>query len=156
MQSRIDYLLGQYLEAERAAQQALALAKTTSEILEARSALALAIHDQSMQMIRADKAPDDALLREGREALRAVLAIEPGHPRAADLLLGIALLLGDGPTAQFAWRQYFRLPAERPGRGDPRSAWRHIGAHTPTFACAAHEPRAAYLPHRCPCSVPVL
>jgi hypothetical protein len=117
VRSRIYGLLGQYLEAEKAAQQALALAKTTSEILEARSALGLAVYDRSMQKILANEAPDDALLREGRAALRAVLAVEPGQPRAAELLLGIALLLGDGPTAQFAWRQYFRLPAEGPADG---------------------------------------
>ncbi|NLV31264.1 MAG: hypothetical protein GXY47_08915 [Acidobacteria bacterium] len=117
VQSRIHCLLGQYQEAEKAAQQALALAKTTSEILAARLALGLAVHDHSMRRFRAGEAPDDALLREGREALCAVLAVEPGQPRAAELLLGISLFLGDGPTAQFAWRQFFRLPAERPAVG---------------------------------------
>ncbi len=77
----------------------------------------LAVHDHSMQKIRGDETPDDALLREGREALRAVLVVEPGQTRAAELLLGIALLLGDGPTSQFAWWQFFRLPSDRPVEG---------------------------------------
>jgi hypothetical protein len=115
--SRIERESGNYAPARAAAQSAIRAARDKSEIRAAQLLLAWAAYDQLMDDARHQRAPEPRLVQAAYQTLSAMLAAEPADPEASMLLLGVALLHRDGPTALKAWRSYFSIPADQPAPG---------------------------------------
>ena len=49
--------------------------------------------------------------------MERVAAEEPGQIVPSEILLGLSLLLGEGPKALEAWRSYYRISEQFPARG---------------------------------------
>lgn len=105
--SRIDCEAGNYSEAQAAVRKAEELAEKDEDFKNAKIAFARATHDQAIQIFKQGLPINVNLLSEALKELKNILQKEPGEPSASELLLGISLLLNNGPEAMFAWRSYF-------------------------------------------------
>jgi hypothetical protein len=71
------------------------------------------IHDQNIDRVRNGKSVDKKQLAIASALLNKILDQQPGRPAPAELLIGVSLLLNDGPTMLKAWKSYFFIQDEK-------------------------------------------
>ncbi len=131
--SRIAREAGRYGDAFATARKALQAAETESERDAANSALCRAVLDEAAAAIANARQPDAIRLHEARRILSATLLEEPGEHQTSKALLGISLLQGDGPTALFAWRNYFHLRNGQAASGMLEEPYKNLNAVLPAW-----------------------
>lgn len=110
-EARLFLDAGDFPEARRSARQALNTATTSADNARARVAFARAVFEEVMALPPATRPSDElaAELREARDSMRQLVKKEPGLLEASRLLLGVALMGGDGPSALAGWRSYYLI-----------------------------------------------
>ncbi len=131
--SRIEREAKDFPRAREAAKRALSLALGHSDSLNARMALARAVHDETVHNVEEGKTVDRRSLQEASGLLSSMLEDEPGRPVSSQLLFGISLFLGDGPTALRAWYSYFHILPEEPIPAPLRESGRILSTLLPTW-----------------------
>ncbi len=108
---RLETERGRFEPARDAAQQALRVGMTVEVRREARIAAAQAVSSAAARARRggADEARLRPALRAARDTLREIVSDEFGLLPPSQSLLEAAVLLGDGPTAWWAWRSYYHV-----------------------------------------------
>lgn len=115
--SRIEREAGNLDEARAAAYEARQLARSDSQAKDAWIEFAKAVLEQAGACQRESCSQDYESQTEASAQLVGILDQEPGHREASSLLLGLALLLDDGPTALRAWRSYYHVPQGQSAQG---------------------------------------
>jgi hypothetical protein len=131
--SRIERESNHFLEAQGAARNALPFARGSTDTLNSQILLAQAIHDECVHCLKNIIPVNRDLLREASELLCSVLEKEPGQLLPCQLLLGVSLFLGDGPTALKAWQAYFHLLPNDTIPGTLKESARILYAMLPTW-----------------------
>lgn len=72
--------------------------------------------------------------------MERVAAEEPGQIVPSELLLGLSLLLGEGPKALEAWCSYYRISEQSPARGLLREPAEVLGRLLPQWTGEASSP----------------
>ena len=114
---RLELDAGRFDAAREAAAAAMKLAGTLSERTRAGAAFGTAVYRGAVEGVldrggpeAAPHPPGKERLAEASRVLMEALADEPGSLVPARVLIGIAILLEDGPSALRAWESYFRVP----------------------------------------------
>ena len=104
----IEEEAGHYTRALNAAKKATFLSEALSDKTLARYRYCRTIFKQAIHQHKTGIVDKQRLI-EGRAILQEIVRINPTHTNAAELLLGISLLLADGDTAWNSWLWYFRF-----------------------------------------------
>lgn len=131
--SRIAREAARYGDALFASRRALQLAETKSESKAARDAFCQAVLDEAAAAVAKGIQPARTRLEEARRTMSAALVEEPGEYRASQTLLGIALLLRDGPTALSAWRHNFQFRSGQAVNGMLEEPYQNLSAVLPSW-----------------------
>lgn len=108
--SRIELEAGNVNAAKEAAYQAEIAAESNAEKKYASIRFAEAVLKAAEQAKDGGEALLKQDLHQAMTDLSKVLDEEPGERSSSDLLLGIALRLGNGPMALKAWRSFYMVP----------------------------------------------
>jgi hypothetical protein len=108
-QGRIRFEAGNFAAALTSAERAAATGKGPKERGEADLLRAQACLASNIARIDQGGVIDRPQLSRARELLESILTREPGRPEPSDTLLGVAILLDDGPSALRAWKSYFLI-----------------------------------------------
>lgn len=116
---RVEMFAKDYEAAWEIAEGALELSETVSERTRVGSVMAQAAYERAKEAMLEPPfgSVDNEQLASAAEILKAILTDEPGALIPSKLLLAIALILEDGPTALGAWHSYFRIPSGQEATG---------------------------------------
>jgi hypothetical protein len=109
LQGRIRFEAGNFAAALTSAERAAATGKGPKERGEGDLLWAQACLASNIARIDQGDDIDRPQLARARELLESILTREPGRPEPSDTLLGVAILLDDGPSALRAWKSYFLI-----------------------------------------------
>ncbi len=107
--NRIEKESGKFILAKKAADMALNFAESRSDSIKANYAFCKTILEETTFQIQNNQNYDTAELLIASQKLKDLLFVNPTNINAADVLLGVSLLLKDGPEALNAWLAYFRF-----------------------------------------------
>lgn len=112
LKGKINKEAGFYKEAMSDAEDAIEASRNETQKQNAELLKASIIHDQNMERAKDDKSVDKKQLRVASSLLNNLLDKQPGRPAPAELLIGVSILLGDGPSMLKAWKSYFFIQDE--------------------------------------------
>ncbi|EDP70864.1 hypothetical protein FBALC1_08893 [Flavobacteriales bacterium ALC-1] len=106
---RVEAESNNYAKAIEAGQKAIILSESKADKNYSKYKFCKAILDEAISQVNTDKSHDISKLSEAGLILKEVLYTNPTHVNAANILLGISLLLKDGDTAMKTWLSYNRF-----------------------------------------------
>src|SRR5262245_47167082 len=109
LQGRIRLEAGNFADALTSAERAATTSKGAKDRGEADLLWARVCLESNMARIERGSGINRSQLGRARELLNNILIREPGRPEPSDALLGVAILLDDGPGALRAWKSYFLI-----------------------------------------------
>jgi hypothetical protein len=102
-----------YKEALSDAEDAIDESRNETEKQNAELLKASVIHDQNIERVKNGKSVDRKQLGIASALLRNILQKQPGRPAPSEMLIGVSLLLSDGPSMLDGWKSYFFIQDER-------------------------------------------
>jgi hypothetical protein len=109
---QIDLEVLHFSRALSFADKAILISNNETDKLNSFLLKAQIIYNQNLLLIKKNMMPDTENLLLASKELKYILARQPGRPAPAELLLGISLLLKNGPDAFSAWKSYFFISSD--------------------------------------------
>ena len=106
---RVELDVKHYTNALKAGEKAINLSESKSDKTYAKYKYCRVILNEAIHQLNNKKVFSAKKLSEAALLLQEVLAVNPTHVNAADVLLGISLMLEDGETAMTSWLTYNRF-----------------------------------------------
>lgn len=113
LRGKINKESGYYKDAMSDADDAIRTSSNETQKQNAELLKASIIHDQNMERAKNDKSIDKKQLKAASALLNNLLDKQPGRPAPAELLIGVSILLDDGPSLLKAWKSYFFIQDEK-------------------------------------------